>query len=364
MMGWAQLLRQGNLDESNVGRAMETIERNARAQAQLVDDLLDVSRIITGKLRLNTSPVEFGEIIRAAIDMVRPAAAAKAIQLEFIPNSAACIIAGDPERLQQIVGNLLSNAIKFTPKDGRIVSRLESVEGNARLTVADNGEGIPAEFLPHVFDHFRQADSSRTRRHGGLGLGLAIVHHLTELHGGTVEAHSDGPQRGATFIVTLPLIARANDSQTPASDQSLAPGDSERRLFGIRLLLVEDDPDSLEVLRVVVDLHGAEVKTATRTSEALRIIEQWVPDVLISDIGLPDEDGYALVAKARRLAQERGEQISAIALTGYAGEQEGRRALSAGFQHYFTKPTEPKKLIAAIASLASHDDRRRTTADR
>src|SRR5207253_2052908 len=164
--------------------------------------------------------------------------------------------------------------IKFTPKGGRVVSRLESIEGNARLTVADDGEGIPAEFLPHVFDHFRQADSSRTRRHGGLGRGLAIVHHLTELHGGTVEAHSDGPQRGATFTVTLPLIARASNSQTATADQTLAPGDSERRLFGIRLLLVEDDPDSLEVLRVVVALHGAEVKTATRTSEALKIIEQ------------------------------------------------------------------------------------------
>ncbi|MFL6275766.1 MAG: MASE1 domain-containing protein [Blastocatellia bacterium] len=364
MMGWAQLLRQGNLDEPNVGRGLETIERNARAQAQLIDDLLDVSRIITGKLRLNTGPVEFGEIIQAAIDMVRPGAAAKDIQLEFIASNAACIIAGDPERLQQIVGNLLSNAIKFTPKGGRVVSRLESTEGNARLTIADNGEGIPPEFLPHVFDHFRQADNSRTRRHGGLGLGLAIVHHLTELHGGTVEAHSDGPQRGATFTVTLPLIARANNSMASTGEQSGAPGDTPPRLLGVRLLLVEDDPDSLEVLRVLVELHGAEVKTAARTSEALKIIEQWIPDVLISDIGLPDEDGYALLAKARRLAQAQDKQIPAIALTGYAGEHEGRRALSMGFQHYFTKPTEPRKLIAAIASLASHDDRRRTTADR
>ncbi|HEY9230510.1 MAG TPA: ATP-binding protein, partial [Blastocatellia bacterium] len=348
MMGWAQLLRTGNLDKPDIARGLEAIERNARAQTQLVDDLLDVSRIITGKLRLNICPIELSAIIRATIDMVRPAASAKAIQLEFSATHGVSVISGDPDRLQQIVWNLLSNAIKFTPKGGRVAIRLERQDGNARLIVSDDGEGIPPDFLPYVFDRFRQADSSYTRQHGGLGLGLSIVRHLVEMHGGTVAAHSNGPQLGATFTVTLPLIAAANEAQAAATTLAAEPDETLPRLFGVRLLLVEDDPDSLEVLRIVIDLHGAEVKTATRTSEALKIMEQWLPDVLISDIGLPDEDGYALLKKMRQLGRGRGRYIPAIALTGYASEQEGRQALSTGFQRYFTKPTEPSKLIGAI----------------
>jgi PAS domain S-box-containing protein len=364
MMGWAQLLRTGNLDKPDIARGLEAIERNARAQTQLVDDLLDVSRIITGKLRLNTCPVELSAIIRAAIDILRPAARAKAIQLEFSTTHAVSVISGDPDRLQQIVWNLLSNAIKFTPKGGRVAIRLERQDGNARLIVSDDGEGIPQDFLPYVFDRFRQADSSYTRQHGGLGLGLSIVRHLVEMHGGTVAARSDGPRRGATFTVTLPLIAAANEAQAAATTLAAEPGETLPRLFGLRLLLVEDDLDSLEVLRIVIDLHGAEVKTATRTSEALKIMEQWLPDVLISDIGLPDEDGYALLKKMRKLARDQGRYIPAIALTGYASEQEGQQAMSTGFQRYFTKPTEPSKLIGAIIELAAEDGRRRTIADR
>ncbi|HJQ27384.1 MAG TPA: ATP-binding protein, partial [Blastocatellia bacterium] len=364
MMGWAQLLRTGNLDKTDIARGLETIERNARAQTQLVDDLLDVSRIITGKLRLSTCPIELSAIIRAAIDMVRPAASAKAIQLDFSTSHAASVISGDPDRLQQVVWNLLSNAIKFTPKGGRVEIRLEQNDGNARLIVTDDGEGIPQDFLPHVFDRFRQADSSYTRKHGGIGLGLAIVRHMVEMHGGAVAVHSDGPRRGATFTVTLPLLTATDAAQADATSPASEPGETLPQLFGVRLLLVEDDSDSLEVLRIVVDLHGAEVKTATRSSEALQILEQWLPDVLLSDIGLPDEDGYALLAKMRKHGHAQGRHIPAIALTGYAGEQEGRQALSAGFERYFTKPTEPSKLIAAIAELAAQDDRRRTTADR
>lgn len=358
MLGWAQLLRAGQLDKPNAARGLETIERNAKAQAQLIDDLLDVSRIITGKLRLNIYPVEFTDIIRAAIDMVRPAASAKAIQLEFGMRPATSSVSGDPDRLQQVVWNLLSNAIKFTPKGGRVEIRLERKGANAQLTVTDTGEGISQEFLPYVFDRFRQADSSRTRRHGGLGLGLAIVRHLIEMHGGSVEAYSAGENRGATFTVTLPLIVEANEFENAETNRQIGPSDTLPILFGIRLLIVEDDPDSLEMLRIMVELQGAEVKVATRTSEALKTLEQWTPDVVISDIGLPDEDGYTLIGKIRIIADEKGRPIPAIALTGYAGEQEGQRALAAGFQMYLTKPSEPSKLVAAIANLAAHAEKR------
>jgi PAS domain S-box-containing protein len=358
IMGWAQLLRTGSLDTTNVARGLETIERNARAQAQLVDDLLDISRIVNGKLRLNVSPVEFAGLINAAIDMVRPAASAKAIEVEFSDPPETIIIAGDPARLQQIVWNLLSNAIKFTPRGGRVEVRFERIDNNVRLTVADNGEGIALSFLPYVFDRFRQADSSRTRKHGGLGLGLAIVRHLTEMHGGTVEVTSPGERRGSIFTITLPLGAGANGAANSNGEPRAEPSMPLPLLVGIRLLLVEDDADSLAMLRIVVESQGAAVSAATKTSEALNILERWWPHVLISDIGLPDEDGYALIAKARRRARESGRYLPAIAFTGYAGEQEGQRALAAGFQMYFTKPTEPSKLIAAIVRLAAQAEKR------
>jgi PAS domain S-box-containing protein len=349
ILGWAQLLRGSRLDATTSTRALQSIERNAKAQAKLVDDLLDVSRIISGKLRLDVKPIELISVVNAAIDSLRHALDAKEIQLEMTLEPAASHVQGDASRLQQVIWNLLSNSVKFTPKRGRIEIRLDRKGANARLSVTDTGEGIHPEFLPYVFDRFRQEDSSRTRKHGGLGLGLAIVHHLIELHGGTVEAYSAGEDTGATFTVTLPLVRQATDLGGVRTRLQLAP--ALPALAGIRLLIVEDDPDSLDMLRMVVKLHGAEAKAATSTAEALQILEEWFPDVLVADIGLPDEDGYTLVSKTKILADERKKKIQAIALTGYAGEQEGQRALAAGFQTYISKPTEPSTIVAAIANL-------------
>jgi PAS domain S-box-containing protein len=349
ILGWAQLVRSERLDVATSARALESIERNAKAQAKLVDDLLDVSRIISGKLRLDVRPIELISVANAAIDSLRHALDAKEIQLEMAMDPDASPILGDATRLQQVIWNLLSNSAKFTPKGGRIQIRLQRKNNNARLSVTDTGEGIRGEFLPYVFDRFRQEDSSRTRKHGGLGLGLAIVQHLIELHGGSVEAYSAGENKGATFTISLPVIKSTAEIGTIPT--RLHMSSSKAELSGIRLLIVEDDPDSLDMLRMVVDLHGAEAKTAITTAEALRIFEEWIPDVLVADIGLPDEDGYTLMAKARALANEKKRLVSAIALTGYAGQQEGQRAVAAGFHLYLTKPTEPRRLVEAILNL-------------
>jgi len=356
ILGWAQLLNAGRLDEPSAARAIETIARNARAQMQLIEDLLNVSRIITGKLRLDMRPVELFPIVEAAIDAVRPAADAKAIALQTAIDRMAGVVSGDPDRLQQIIWNLLSNAIKFTPKGGRVETRLERVSSRVRLTVSDTGAGISPKFLPHVFDRFRQADSATTRAHGGLGLGLAIVRHLTELHGGTVSAASAGEGQGSIFTVELPLMpllpSRIEEYRSSSTPQSAIRNPQSAILRGLRVLIIEDEADARAMLRVALEQSGANVTAVASADEALRALVQVRPDVVISDIGMPDEDGYALIRKLRALPPEAGGQIPALALTAYARDEDRRQALSAGFQMHLSKPVEPDKLIATVARLA------------
>jgi len=356
MIGWIYLLHTGKLDEAAAARALETIRRNAYSQAQIVDDILDVSRIITGKLHLEARPVELHPVIEAALESVRPAAEAKAIQLQPLLDSRAGQVSGDPSRLQQVVWNLLSNAIKFTPRGGRVEVRLARVDSHLEIAVSDTGQGISPEFLPHVFERFRQADSSSTRAYGGLGLGLAIVRHLVELHGGTVHAESPGQGQGATFTVKLPLSPlRSSDyglrNETAADAQSATYNSPSAILEGLRVLLVDDDANTLEILSAVLAECGAQLLTAASAAEALKSLPQWKPDILICDIGMPGEDGYSLISKVRALAPEFGGQLPAVALTAYARAEDRRRALQAGFQIHVPKPVEPAELVTVVASL-------------
>jgi PAS domain S-box-containing protein len=358
MLGWTRMLRMNELDERTSVHALETIERNARAQAQLVEDLLDVSRIITGNLRLDVRPLDLVPVIEAALDSVRPAAEAKNIdlQINFAPLTGP--VSGDPARLQQVAWNLLSNAVKFTPRDGRVRVRLERVESHIEITVTDTGEGIRPEFLPFIFDRFRQADSSTTRVHGGLGLGLAIVRHLVELHGGTVEAESKGEGEGSTFRVRLPLMAmrvtefgRRNES---AADKHGANSSTQNALLeGLRVLVVDDERDARELIRAVLEKHGARVFAAATTREALNTMEQHELDVLLSDIGMPDEDGYTLIRQIRSRPKEAGGQIPAAAVSAYVGEENRQLALDAGFHIHIAKPLDPIDLIATVQKLAA-----------
>ncbi len=353
ILSWVRMLRDGALDPVQVQRALEVIERNARMQAQLIEDLLDVSRIVEGKLRLHVRPVALAGIVENAVETVRAAADAKEIRLQVVLDSGAAMVAGDPDRLQQIVWNLLSNAVKFTPKGGRVQIVLERVNSHVELSVADTGAGLSRAQLPHLFERFWQGDASPTRVHGGLGLGLAIVRHLVELHGGTVTAESGGEGQGSTFTVTLPLapIARKTDDPVrrhPTMHEAAVPSSS--RLDGLRVLLVDDDPDSNEAVRLLLVQSGADVRVAASASQALEILNRWTPDVLVSDIGMPVEDGYALLAKVRARADERG-RIPAIALTAYAAVEDRVRLLSAGFQMHVAKPADPGELTAAIATV-------------
>jgi len=356
ILGWAHMLREGELDEQTAADALETIERNARAQSRLVDDLLDVSRIITGKLRLEVARVEPRSFIESAIEALRPAAAAKEVTVESLTGAGVGFIAGDAARLKQIAWNLLSNAIKFTPPGGRVEVRLTRADSHVELAVADTGVGISPEFLPHVFEPFRQADQKTTRRHGGLGLGLSIVRHLVDLHGGTVRAESPGAGRGATFTVRLPA---SQDDQTngpgerrasAAGDNSASHGDPER-LDGLKVLVVDDEVDARELLRMAFGRCGAEVLTAGTVSEALEAIETRRPDLLISDIGMPDQDGYDLIRRVRGLPAENGGGVPAIALTAYARAEDRTQALEAGYQLHVPKPVDMAELINAVASL-------------
>jgi len=312
---------------------------------------LDVSRIVAGKLQIEMRPLELAGIIQAALAAVQPLAEAKGIRLAQILQPGVDPVIGDYQRLQQIVWNLLSNAIKFTPVGGSVQTRLEQLGSNARITVSDTGEGIASEFLPHIFDRFRQADSSRTRRHGGLGLGLAIVRHLVEQHGGTVEAFSAGEHRGAVFTVTLPCAAV--DTGAPfgrRSDETARESDTAMALAGLRILVVDDDSDSREVLAAILALRGAEARSAARASEALEIWTEWKPDVLLSDIGMPDQDGYDLIRQVR-MQEAAGQHVPAIALTGYAAAEDGERALSAGYELHLAKPVDPNQLVMIIADF-------------
>jgi signal transduction histidine kinase/CheY-like chemotaxis protein len=361
ILGWAHMLRHGKLNEKNAERALETIERNARCQAQLVEDILDVSHIITGKLRLNIEAVDVAPVINAAIDSVQLAADSKNIQLKVTLDPSARRVSGDASRLQQVVWNLLSNAIKFTPKGGRVEVRLEREGANAQLKVSDTGCGLDSDFLPYLFERFRQADGSNTRRHGGLGLGLSIVRHLVELHGGTVRADSPGAGGGATFTIELPLAvaphnARKDDAGELYSwrreEAESAHVASLPTLEGVRVLLVDDATDTLNTLAAVLTEYRATVQTASSAAAALEVLTWYKPSVLVSDITMPSEDGYSLIAKVRAAETTSGEHLPAIALTAYVRIEDRTRALSAGFNMFVPKPVDPNELITAILSLA------------
>lgn len=356
IIGWVALLRLGKLDEVQNARALETIERNARAQGQLIDDLLDVSRIMSGKVRLSVRPVDLQSVIEEAIETVRPAADAKAIHVSTVLDADTGSVSGDPDRLRQVVWNLLTNAIKFTPKGGQVQVRLERVNSHLEVSVTDSGEGISADFLPHVFERFRQEDSTSRRSHGGLGLGLAIVRHLTELHGGRVTADSRGAGLGATFTIHLPVLAahkRPEDHVHPAAGASLkGPSLEGPSLEGLRVLLVDDEPDAREILSLILGQRGALVHAASSAGDGLRALDAFDPHVIVSDIEMPGEDGYSFIRRVRERTAEQGGMIPAAALTAYSRSQDRLLALSSGFQMHVPKPVEPAEIVAVVWSLA------------
>jgi PAS domain S-box-containing protein len=357
IVGWAQLLRQGLSDEATTRRAIEVIGRNARVQEQLISDILDVSRIVAGKLRLDLRPMDLAEVVAQALETVRPAAVAKNVTLEAHLGAAEVPLMGDPSRLQQVVWNLLSNAIKFTSRGGHAGVRLETSGGAARITVTDDGPGIDPEFLPHVFERFRQADASSTRRHGGLGLGLAIVHHLVELHGGFAHAQN-GAERGAVFEITLPLrtAALAGPGLQPAVAERLA--DTAPSLAGTTVLVVDDDMDARALLTFALERCGARVLVADSAESALALLQQARPHVLLADIEMPRQDGYTLIRRVRALPASAGGTTPAAALTAYAGAHDRDRALQAGFQMHLAKPIDPAELAIVVAGLTqavAHD---------
>ncbi|MBL1177485.1 ATP-binding protein [Pantanalinema sp. GBBB05] len=346
ILGWSTLLLNNKLDAAKTRQALTTIQRNAKLQSELIEDLLDVSRILQGKLALNVAAVNLASIIRAAMETVRLAAEAKSIHIEANLAPEAGLVWGDATRLQQVIWNLLSNAVKFTPERGQVQIQLQPLASAVHITVSDTGQGIDPDFLPYVFDYFRQADAATTRKFGGLGLGLAIVRHLVELHGGTVEVASPGVGMGATFTVKLPLMSTQTTSpQNTPSTEPLAD------LQGIQVLVVDDEVDSREFITFVLEQFGAQVMTATTAAEALTCLMRSPPDILLSDIGMPDMDGYMLMQQVRRLPPEQGGQIPAIALTAYAGDFNQQRALQAGFQQHLSKPVEPEVLVETIAAL-------------
>ena len=364
IIGWTELLIDGDLPAEKQAKAVETIGRNARFQAQLIDDLLEVSRIITGKLRVNFNPCELRPVIEAALESIRPTAEAKAVRLESLLEPGSTLVYGDVDRLRQVIWNLLSNAVKFTPRNGSVHVKLLCTNSHALIAVTDSGEGIKRDFLPRVFDRFSQADGSTTRTHGGLGLGLAIVRHLVEIHGGTVRAESAGEGLGATFIVSLPLMhAAKGQDATPelATDNQLASPTQQithsPSLAGLRLLIVDDEVDFRELVTAMLGPYGAIVKAAASASEALLDLENWKPDVLVADIGMRDEDGYGLIRKVRTLSAEKGGSIPAVALTAYTREEDRLRTLSAGYHMHLAKPVTGPQLAAAVANVAGRTKR-------
>jgi PAS domain S-box-containing protein len=356
VLGWTRMLRLGQLSEADRAKALDTIERNARAQAQLIDDLLDVSRIVTGKLRMDVRPSDPTSFIDAAVEAVRPAADAKGVHVQKVMDTGAVAIPGDPVRLQQVVWNLLSNAIKFTPRGGRVQIRSERVNSHLEIVVSDTGQGIAPDFLPHVFDRFRQADQKTSRQHGGMGLGLAIVRHLVELHGGSVRAASDGVGQGATFTVMLPItpvyqVDASGSRVHPAARDLLPAPDGNDRLDGLKVLVVDDEPDTRELLKQGLEYCGASVRLAGSAAEALAKLDNELPDILISDIGMPGTDGYDLIRQVRNLANEKTRKIAAIALTAYTRVEDRLQALRAGYDMHVPKPVELTELVAVAVSV-------------
>ncbi len=353
ILGWSHLVRTGKLDEPQMTRAFETIERNARAQSQLIDDLLDVSRIITGKLQIEPTPVDLSAVVEAAIDAVRPTLEAKEIQLETALAETTCLVSGDANRLQQIFWNLFSNAVKFTPQAGKVRVEVLRCAPRVQISVSDSGIGISEEFLPFIFDRFRQADGSSTRVHGGLGLGLAIVKHLVQLHQGTVEVESGGKDQGATFTVSLPLSSakstRSTDSSTKEKRKNGLPAAFSRVLEGLRILVVDDEEDSRDLLRAILTRCGGDVTCTASVSEALDVFKDYKPDLVVSDIGMPNEDGYALIRRLRSQRSRRARAVPILALTAYATNEDRLRALDAGFQKHLAKPLDPESLVRCVA---------------
>ena len=355
VLGWARiLLGRDDIDRELLDRALHVIERNAAAQAKMIDDMLDMARIVAGKLRVDMQPVDLLSVVLAAVDVVMPSATAKRITIRTSLDPKTARVLGDQDRLQQVVWNLLSNALKFTPSGGTIHVRLEIAGKSARVVVSDTGQGVSPEFLPYVFERFRQNDASSSRRHGGLGLGLALVRELVELHGGTVSAESEGHNKGATFTIELPAVIspeiRPNHLDSNLFSQGAAPS-----LKGVRILLVEDESDARDLALTALEHYGAEVTAVPSTSEAIGAILEAppdsLPDVLVSDIGMPREDGYDLIRQVRSLGPERGGRIPAVTVTGYATPEDVDRALAAGYQVHVAKPMDPSALVSAIARL-------------
>ncbi|HEV2883335.1 MAG TPA: response regulator [Pyrinomonadaceae bacterium] len=354
ILGWSHLVRSGKLEEEQMTRAIETIERNARSQSQLIDDLLDVSRIITGKLKIEPRPVDLCTVIQGAVDAVRPSLEAKSIKLVTDIDPAGCSVSGDANRLQQIFWNLFSNAVKFTPEGGEVRVGVEVKESRARISVTDSGVGISPDFLPYIFDRFRQADGSTTRVHGGLGLGLSIVKHLVQLHKGSIEVESEGQEKGSRFTIELPLASAEIPVGLQTNGASGAhaelPAGYSQVLEGLRILVVDDEADSRDLVRAILSDCGSDVKCCESAKEALACYREWKPDLLISDIGMPAEDGYDLIKKLRKIRSKKAKELPAVALTAYASKEDRARALAAGFQMHVPKPIEPEVLVMAIAS--------------
>jgi CheY-like chemotaxis protein/two-component sensor histidine kinase len=354
--GWARILQTAPAGDTELGtRAKDAIVRNAHMQVQLIDDLLDLSRITTGKIRLEFKPVDMRTVLQGALDAVRPSADAKGLRIMTTIDPGATSVMGDERRLQQIVWNLLTNAVKFTPRGGHVQLALHRETSHVQITVTDTGQGMSPDVLPHVFERFHQADSSSTRAHGGLGLGLALVKHLAELHGGSVMADSEGAGRGATFRVTLPTAALNAPVESPRPRIALdvgtvSPPSSGSRLDGLKALVVDDDRDSLALAEAMLIRAGADVRTAASAPDALSVFQRWGPDVLISDIEMPGEDGYSLIQKIRTVPTDGRQSTPAIALTAYGRPHDRDRCLAAGFNLHVAKPVDPGELTALIAA--------------
>jgi PAS domain S-box-containing protein len=353
ILGYTQMLRHGGLDRERQEGALQIIERNAKVLAQLVSDVLDISRIISGKIRLELQRCDLGPIVTAALDSVQPTFAAKGVRLERLIEPRPIVVLGDPARLQQIIWNLLTNAVKFTPTGGRVQLVLSHSRREAEIVVTDSGIGIAPEFLPHLFERFRQADSRPTRQFGGLGLGLALVRHFTELHGGAVQASSEGPAHGSTFRVQLPMVDLDEKESDPGYLDGARTHALGSRLRGVTVLAVDDDQDSLQLLEEILSAAGATVLCASSANGALRILDIHKPDVIVSDLGMPGRDGFEFIAAVRQRGVDRGGLVPAAALTAYARAEDRRRALAAGFQMHLSKPIDPNELIESVAGLAS-----------
>ncbi|HYP29933.1 MAG TPA: response regulator [Blastocatellia bacterium] len=366
ILGWARLLRSSEIDQASFVRGLDTIERNAKSQAKIIEDILDVSRIISGRLRIEVHSLDLVPIIEMAVDAVRPAAEAKAIRIQVSLDPSVGALRGDPNRLQQVAWNLLSNAVKFTPNGGEINVCLRRGERGAQIVVTDNGNGISPDFLPFVFDRFSQAEGHITRRHGGLGLGLAIVRHLVEMHGGTISVYSAGEGQGATFTVELPFTSADSGEAGPEQEQSAEaeqreeesaePPNGRPNLGNLKILIVDDDLDTLQVLTLALHQAGATVKGCSSAAEACAALETWGADLLVSDLGMPEEDGYSLIRRVRALEPARGRRLPAIALTAFASLADRTRALAEGFHMHVSKPVEPTALLSAIAQLCKDFD--------